>query len=340
MPLEAPNTAEDTRERSFSATPESTPASPKHDRSPPLARVLLGLCLGLCLFSLVVFAPSSDGISASFVTGACGIAGLWHSRLKLSGWCAYLSICLMVTALVLGCFPQGAHGIDIQEPGRPTSLLYTPRISPFTSSNVSDLLEQRTYVLNMVTQGDSSVFETKWCIDGGANRHVHSVPSDFKNFKSVPVTVHVAKKGFQLLCLNYLIYINTRNDLHDEHCGPLTRSKNTWCGVSNWAIVRWMSCTKYVSVWLVWRTLLMLTFPTITFRLMCSLGSSKMLGNRCLLGMFLTGAWPLLAEIQPLADLPRLTPSMATTMLPSSFAVTACIIGHMDITRRANAGTL
>ena len=62
-----------------------------------------------------------------------------------------------------------------------------------------------------------------------------------------------------------------------------------------------------------------------------------MLGNRCLLGMFLTGAWPLLAEIQPLADLPRLTPSMATTMLPSSFAVTACIIGHMDITRRANA---
>ena len=220
MPLEAPNTAEDTRERSFSATPESTPASPKHDRSPPLARVLLGLCLGLCLFSLVVFAPSSDGISASFVTGACGIAGLWHSRLKLSGWCAYLSICLMVTALVLGCFPQGAHGIDIQEPGRPTSLLYTPRISPFTSSNVSDLLEQRTYVLNMVTQGDSSVFETKWCIDGGANRHVHSVPSDFKNFKSVPVTVCVAKKGILLQCLNNLFYVNTCNDL----CGPLTWS--------------------------------------------------------------------------------------------------------------------
>ena len=160
MPLEAPNTAEDTRERSFSATPESTPASPKHDRSPPLARVLLGLCLGLCLFSLVVFAPSSDGISASFVTGACGIAGLWHSRLKLSGLCAYLSICLMVTALVLGCFPHCAHGIDIHEQGRPTSLLYsvyTLLISPLTSSNVSYLLEQRT-TLNMVTQGDSSVF--------------------------------------------------------------------------------------------------------------------------------------------------------------------------------------
>ena len=217
-----------------------------------------------------------------------------------------MSLGLVVTGLVLGCYTQGAHGLDIQEPGRPTSLLYTPQISPFASANVQDLFEQRTFVINMVTQGDSSVFETKWCIDGGANRHVHSVPSDFKNFTSAPVTVHVAKKGtvmeaigtgdidlhcvdnmgnpcvltlkqvlcipeankslisvsmlgkegyqviypcpdpmfppgiyqprkhvrpsvaarkhIPLQCLNDLFYINTRNDLHDEQNGPLTRS--------------------------------------------------------------------------------------------------------------------
>ena len=60
---------------------------------------------------------------------------------------------------------------------------------------MAEFLEQRAAVLNMVTQGDPSVFETKWCVDGGANRHVHPVPSDFKNFTSVPTTVHVAKKG-------------------------------------------------------------------------------------------------------------------------------------------------
>ena len=76
----------------------------------------------------------------------------------------------------------------------------------------------------------------------------------------------------------------------------------------------------------------MLTFPAITFRPMCSLESSNMLGNCYSLGMYLTGAWQQLAGIQP--DLPRLAPSIATTMLPSSFAVTACIIGHMAITRR------
>ena len=31
--------------------------------------------------------------------------------------------------------------------------------------------------------------------DGGANRYVHSVPSDFKNFKAMNIQVHVAKKG-------------------------------------------------------------------------------------------------------------------------------------------------
>ena len=205
----------DTSASRGSADPASIPESPKSAESPKPARqpLLLWGFKALMFFVIILigwhtlqadtvqalFSPDTDGISASFVTGACGLVGIWHSRFKFTGWGTYMSLGLVVTGLVLGCYTQGAHGLDIQEPGRPTSLLYTPRISPFASSNhdsnVQDLFEQRTFVINMVTQGDSSVFETKWCIDGGANRHVHSVPSDFKNFTSAPVTVHVAKKG-------------------------------------------------------------------------------------------------------------------------------------------------
>jgi hypothetical protein len=100
-------------------------------------------------------------MSTGVALAASGMVGLWNSRTKC----------------------------------RQRSLLYTPLPSEFASPNVAEILEQRAAVLNMVTQGDSSVFDTKWCVDGCANRHVHPVPSEFQNFKTVPIKVHVAKKG-------------------------------------------------------------------------------------------------------------------------------------------------
>ena len=66
---------------------------------------MLGLrvLLGICLFSLVMFAPGPDGISASIVTGTFGFVGRWHSLLKVSGW-RTLSIILFMIGLLLGCF--------------------------------------------------------------------------------------------------------------------------------------------------------------------------------------------------------------------------------------------
>ena len=253
------------------------------------------------------FSTMSRSLCALLTTAICGVSGTvtYHSRVKSP--ISSLVVWFVATAvLAVLLFAPGTYGIDIQEPGRPRSLLYTPQPYQFSSPNVAEFLEQRAAVLNMVTQGDPSVFETKWCVDGGANRHVHPVPSDFKNFTSVPITVHVAKKGavmqaigtgdidlhsvdnmgnpcvltlkdvlcipdankslisvsmlskdgYQVIypcpdpvfppgiyqprknakpggasrkhipfqCLNDLYYINTRNDLHDESGGPLTRS--------------------------------------------------------------------------------------------------------------------
>jgi hypothetical protein len=87
---------------------------------------------------------------------------------------------------------------DIQKPGRLRSLLYTPLPSEFASPNVAEMLEQRAAVLNMVTQGSSrSVFDTKWCVDCCANRHVHPVPSEFRisRLSLLQVKLHVTKKG-------------------------------------------------------------------------------------------------------------------------------------------------
>jgi hypothetical protein len=219
---------------------------------------------------------------------------------------------VLVTVILLLTFPSSAHSVDIQVPGGPTSLLYTSEYM-YASPLACDFLDQRAAVLNMVTQGDTSVFDTRWCVDGGANRHVHDIPSHFKNFKSIAISVHVAKKGavmqaigvgdvdlhcvdnmgnpcvlplkdvlcipeankslvsvsmlakqgYQCVypcpdpvfppgvyqprrnhktggagrkhipfqCLNDLYYLNTRNDLHDESEGPLTRSNKylVWC---------------------------------------------------------------------------------------------------------------
>ena len=96
--------------------------------------------------------------------------------------------------LALSCiYLPGAHGIDIQVPGKQRSLLFEPQRYNFSSPIVADFQDQKHAILCMVTQGDTSVFETKWCADGGANRHVHSVPTDFKNYRSMNIPVHVAK---------------------------------------------------------------------------------------------------------------------------------------------------
>ncbi len=99
-----------------------------------------------------------------------------------------------MTVILLFTFPSSAYSVDIQLPGGPTSLLYTSEYM-YASPSACDFLDQRAAGLNMVTQDDTSVFDTRWCVDGGANRHVHDIPSHFKNFKSIAILVHVAKKG-------------------------------------------------------------------------------------------------------------------------------------------------
>ena len=67
---------------------------------------------------------------------------------------------LVVFIIVL--FPQGAHGIDIQIPGQPCSLLFEPQRYDLASPSVTEFLDQQKAVLYMVTQGETSEFETKW----------------------------------------------------------------------------------------------------------------------------------------------------------------------------------
>ncbi len=104
---------------------------------------------------------------------------------------------IMLVIFIFVCVSQGANGIDIQIPCQPRSLLFEPQ-SPrydFGSPSATEFLDQQKALLCMVTQGDHSEFETKWCSDGGANRHVHLVQSDFKHYKSMTIPVYVAKKG-------------------------------------------------------------------------------------------------------------------------------------------------
>jgi hypothetical protein len=82
---------------------------------------------------------------------------------------------VMLVLFIVVCFPHGANGIDIQIPGQPCSLLFAPpqQRYDFASPSATEFLDQQKAVLFMVTQGDPSEFETKWCSDGGANQHVH-----------------------------------------------------------------------------------------------------------------------------------------------------------------------
>ena len=66
--------------------------------------------------------------------------------------------------------------MEIQLPGGAPTLLrppVTPQVYVFASPSTQEFLDQRAAVVNLVTHNDTSVFDTKWCVDGGANRHVH-----------------------------------------------------------------------------------------------------------------------------------------------------------------------
>ena len=112
---------------------------------------------------------------------------------------SFLKAVILLAILILCFYPTGSHGaVDMQFPGKPPTLL-RPSVKPcsyrFASPLTQEFLDQRAAVVNLVTHNDSSVFDTKWCVDGGANRHVHSNPTEFKNFRSVNITVNIAKKG-------------------------------------------------------------------------------------------------------------------------------------------------
>jgi hypothetical protein len=112
---------------------------------------------------------------------------------------SFLKAVILLAVLILCFYPTGSHGaVEIQLPGGTPTLLRPPVIPQayvFASPSTQEFLDQRAAVVNLVTHNDTSVFDTKWCVDGGANWHVHSNPSEFKNFRSVNIPVNIAKKG-------------------------------------------------------------------------------------------------------------------------------------------------
>ena len=70
---------------------------------------------------------------------------------------------VLVCCILVMFYPPGAHSIDIQVPGRPRSLLFTPRRYDYASQNTTDFLNQRKAGLCMVTQGDQSVLKLGQC---------------------------------------------------------------------------------------------------------------------------------------------------------------------------------
>ena len=64
-------------------------------------------------------------------------------------------------------YPPGAHSLDIQVPGRPRSLLFTPCRYHYASLNTADFVNQRKAVLCMVTQApgrlqNSGEVDVRW----------------------------------------------------------------------------------------------------------------------------------------------------------------------------------
>ena len=169
----------------------------------------LGLFLTVCslywLFSpesLDIFSQSLSTFPKVVCTGLVSLGALTSSRVRQAQGGhvdSFLKAVILLAILILCFYPTGSHGaVDIQLTGGPPTLLrpsVQPRDYMFASPLTQEFLDQRAAVVNLVTHNDTSVFDTKWCVDGGANRHVHSTPTEFKNFRSVNIPVNIAKKG-------------------------------------------------------------------------------------------------------------------------------------------------
>ena len=103
------------------------------------------------------------------------------------------------------------------------------------TTSMRDFLLQKPVVLMMVTQGDTSNFEYKWCNDGGANKSVSGNRADFTgNFRSVDIDVIVAKKGIvmnvvgmgdcDLHCVDNLLTSRSSMCCDFERCTLYSRS--------------------------------------------------------------------------------------------------------------------
>ena len=101
---------------------------------------------------------------STLVFGAVAQLVCARGRNAVVGTLIFSAVLMVATILVSS--PQGASGIDIQIPGRPRSLLFEPQRYDFASPSGVEFLDRQKAVLCMVTQGDTSEFETKWCSDG------------------------------------------------------------------------------------------------------------------------------------------------------------------------------
>ena len=114
---------------------------------------------------LAVLVPAADSLSswtssfASWVS-AVGVLSLLgvpgKNAVSLNVFVPLLggvaSSIVLVCCILVMFYPPGAHSLDIQVPGRPRSLLFTPCRYHYASLNTADFVNQRKAVLCMVTQ--------------------------------------------------------------------------------------------------------------------------------------------------------------------------------------------
>ena len=105
-------------------------------------------------------------IGAVFSTVICGIGAIISQHRGKSHLFAGGLVTVGVLWLLL-LFAQGSNGFDIQVPGKPTLLLFTPLPPRFASANVPDLFEKLTFVFNSETKCDWSVYSSRLTHKGG-----------------------------------------------------------------------------------------------------------------------------------------------------------------------------
>ena len=141
-------------------------------------------------------------VVGSVLAGASLLNTTNGRRYSLMGFClsafVFLSFCN---------FSADAATLDLQLPGSPTPALhkgFTPfSPSSFGSPTLSDYIANESTAF-MVSQGDPSNFNLKWCMDCGANRHISNALLDFtSNYRTASINITVAKQNITMQAVTW-----------------------------------------------------------------------------------------------------------------------------------------